>query len=209
MNKKFSITKQRFLNHWHYGKWYYIAAVAVMLVAVNLLYSVTAPEYPAESRVSIMMYAGDVAEDKAALLEQEMLSILGDDQREVKVAASVNADSSMAEVVLARIIANQDDVLVINSDYIQTLAESGAFIPLDEHMNLEKIFSMYPDMDWNAYLMVCPEYDEGEHYYWLPLGVSKGLEGIVDSKDYLGIAVLRSSKNPENALICFEYMLTR
>ncbi|MBN2879331.1 MAG: hypothetical protein JXN65_06830 [Clostridia bacterium] len=209
MNKTFSITKQRLLNHLHYGKWYYIASVAVMLVAVNLLYSVTAPEYPPESRVSVMMYAGDVAEDNAAMLEQEMLGILGDDQREVKVVTSIYADSTMPDVILARIIANQDDVLVLNSEYIQTLAENGAFIPLDEHMDLGKIFSMYPDIDWADYLMVCPEYEEGEHYYWLPLGVSQGLTGIVDSKDYLGIAVLRSSKNPENALLCLEYMLTR
>jgi len=209
MKKIFSITKQRLLNHLHYGKWYYIASVTVMLVAVNLLYSVTAPEYPPESRVNVMMYAGDVAEEKSDLLEQEMLSVLGDDQREVNVVTSIYTDSTMAEVVLARIIAKQDDVLVINSEYIKTLAENGAFIPLDEHMDLDKIFSTYPDINWTDYLMVCPEYEEGEHYYWLPLGVSEGLTEIVESKDYLGIAVLRSSKNPENALICLEYMLTR
>jgi len=210
MRELLKITEKRIKNHLHYGKWYYIVAIIAVLVLVNLAYTITEPNYPKESTVVIMMYAGNADEEVIETWESEMLQLLPDDQREVELISTPPIDTTTQTVVVARIAAAEDDVLIVNSEDIAVYADQGAFLPLDEHMDLDKIFRMYPDVDWSQYKQRSESLDDKEeHIYWLPLNMVKGFEDLGLKGDNLGIGILSNSVNADNAALCIDYIITK
>ena len=208
MNKLYRITKQRIKNHIQYGKWHYIAAIIAVVVIINLAYTISTPRYPNENKVSIIIYATIANEEVLDEWEKAMLKLLAEDQRKVEMTATVPIDISTQGVVVARIAAKEDDILVMDIEHIKSYVNKGAFLPLDENMNLDKIINMYPDVDWGQYSAKIEE-SEDAHIYWLPLCMVTGWGDLQMSGDDLGIAILSNSENVSNAVICLEYILTR
>ena len=210
MNDLLKITKERLKNHLHYTKWYYFAAIAVVLIIVNVAYTISEPRCPGENKVNIMIYGGAAEEDATVKWENDMLGLLPDDQREVNILASISVDELTQPVVMARIAAREDDVIVMDTENIKSYAAAEAFLPLDEYMDLDKIFAMYPDIDRSEfYTKISASQEESAHIYWLPLYAATGLEELNIYGENLGIAIAANSENPVNAAICAEYMMTK
>jgi len=209
MKDLLKITKARLSNHFHYSKWHYVVAIAAALVIVSIVLTMTEPRYPDENRISIIIYGATMDEAIAAEWEDEMLEFLSEDQREVEISSTVTVDELTQTVVMARIAAKEDNIVIMDIENISLYAASGAFLPLDEYMDLEGIFSMYPDVNWDEYYTRGIENEEQtSHIYWLPLYVVEGYEYIGASGDGAGIAVFSNSANISNALICVEYIMT-
>jgi len=208
MKELLKITKDRLKNHLHYGKWYYIGAIVAAVLLVNIAYAVTEPYYPSESRVSIIMYGGIAEGSVVETWETQMLEILPDDQREVKIISSVNAEGSMDMVIVARVVASDDDIIILNKDGIENYASQGTFMPLDDLIGRDKIKELVGENDLTKYEMFVEGADKDQIYY-LPLSHVEGFDEIGLSGENLCIAILLNSGNAENAAICFEYIMTR
>jgi len=208
MKELFKITKDRLKNHLHYGKWYYISAIIATAVIVNIAYSVTEPHYPAESRVSIIMYGGIAEESVVEKWENEMLELLPDDQREVDIISSVNAEGSMDMVIVARVVAADDNIMILSADGIESYASQGTFHPLDDLIGRERIKEILGDDDLTKYEMFV-EGAQKEQIYYLPLSQVEGFDEIGLYGENLCIGILLNSPNAQNAAICFEYIMTR
>ena len=210
MKEFLKVTRQRVKNHMQYGKWYYIVGIIAAIIVVNLAYTLTNPRYPKENTISVMMYAGIGEEDVLDTWEDDMLKLISDDQRQVNVMSTVPVDVSTQTVIIARIAANEDDMMVTDIEDMQSYANGGAFLPLDEHMDLSTIYEMYPDVDWAQYAFKSEALeDKEEHVYWLPLYMVEGFEETGLITENLGIGILGNSVNVDNAVICLEYILTR
>ncbi len=207
MNDLLKTTKTRLKNHLHYSKWYYIAAIAAALIIVNIAYTVSEPRYPSESRVSIMIYGGNADEDAVTEMENEMLALLPDNQREVVISSSVSVDDLTQAVVMARIAAKEDDIIIMDTENIQAYTAGEAFLPLDEYIDINTIFDLYPDTDWNEYYKKTGDSEEA-HIYWLPLNETKWPDSLQIDGENLGIALLVNSENTANAVICVEHIMT-
>ena len=210
MDNFLKITKKRLINHLQYSKLYYIGAIAIVLVVINLIYSATEPRYPKENTVNIMMYTGVADEDVLETWEKEMLALLPDDQREVNIVSTIPIDITTQSVVFARIAAKEDDILIIDKENINAYANQAAFLPLDEYMDIDLIYSKYPDVDWSEYWMKAEALQDDEaHIYWLPLGIVDGFSELGFSGETLGIAVLGNSLNIDNSITCVKYIMSK
>lgn len=208
MKDLLKIKKDRLKNHLHYGKWYYIGAVILAAVLVNIVLAVTQPHYPAESRVSITIYSGVAEESVVEKWEKEMLELLPDDQREVDIVSTVNAEGSMDMVIVARVVASDDDIMILSADGIENYASQGTFMPLDDIVGREKIKELLGTDDLTEYEMFV-EGAPGDQIYYLPLSHVEGFEEIGLYSDNLCIGILLNSGNAQNAAICLEYIMTR
>lgn len=210
MEELLKITKHKVDNHMHYGKWYYVGAIVLVLIIVSVAYTATTPRYPKENTVSIVMYAGMGDEEVMDSWEMEMLENLPEDQREVEIVTSTVIEGSTETVMIARIAAGDDDVLIAEIETIEGYASQGAFLALDELVDFDKLSASYPSVDWSEYL--CEAVDEKEdieHIYYLPLGMIEGFDDIGFPGEGLGISVLANSVNADNAITCIEYLLEK
>ena len=208
MNELKKITKERFKNHLHYGKWYYIIAILAVVLLVNLAYTVTEPRFPKENTISIIMYVGNGNEDMELKWEKEMLALLGDDQREVDLILTIPTDISTQSVVIARIAANEDDIIAIDKQTMNTLALQDAFMPLDEMTDMHNIYDMYPDIDWTQYEMISEKQeDKQKHIYYIPIHMVDKFSQLEINTDVICIGILANGVNKESALSCLEYMV--
>lgn len=208
MKELFKITKERLRNHLHYGKWYYIGAIVAAVVIINIALNVTKPDYPRESRVSIMIYGGVAEQSVVEKWESDMLNLLPENQREVEIVTTVNAEGSMEMIIVARTVASDDDIIILSSDAIENYASQGMFMPLDELITRDKIKELVKDDDLTKYEMFV-EGAEKDQIYYLPLSQVEGFDEIGLYGDSLCIGVLLNSPNSENAAICLEYLMTR
>lgn len=210
MNDLLKLNKKRISNHWQYSKWYYIAAIIAAVIIVNLAYTMSEPSYPKESTVSILMFAGVGDEDIVEVWENDMLALLGDDQRQVSISTSVVVEGSTESVIIARMTAGDDDILIMDTETMMLYAQGGAFKPIDELIDVEGAFAKYSQIDWDSYFMTSEELgNDEEHIYFLPLYMAEGFDEIGFSGQDLAIAVLAKSVNAENAAICLEYIMTK
>lgn len=208
MKDLFKITKERLKNHFHYGKWYYVVAIIFAVALVNIVLTVTQPQYPRESRISITMYGGVADEIVTQKWKNEILEILPDNQRQVDIISSANADGSADMVIVARMAATDDDIIILSTEDMKNYAAQGAFVPLDDLIGREKIKELLGVTDLSKYEMFV-EGAPGDQIYYLPLNQVEGFDEIGLNGDNLSIGILMNSTNVQNAVICFEYIMTR
>ena len=207
MKDLIKINKDNLKNHFYYGKWFYIVAVILAIFLVNISYTTTKPRFPKESTIPITMFAGVGNEEVLKTWEDEMLNILPDNQREVNIIDSVSIDAATQSVLVARIAAQEDDILVASIEDMESLTYQGAFATLDEIMDLDSIINIFPEVNWDEYYYEVEGADEAD-IYWIPLYMVEGFDKSDLYGENLGIAILRYSVNQDNAVKCLEYMLT-
>jgi hypothetical protein len=124
------VTRERLINHLHYGKWTYIAAAALAMVVWNFAFSATAPQTPAEYKLDIYILA---QASNYETWEDEILAQMPEDQQEVNfyMFSMTDAGASAYDVIGAWMTAGQGDIFIMSKEVYLNLASQGVFIPLD------------------------------------------------------------------------------
>ncbi len=209
------ITKERLKNHMHYSKWLYVLVLAVVLVIFNLSYTMSEPEVPTEFKVSILVNDYIFGEEGTDKLESELLEMLPEDQQEVKVfslsaGGGGGQDLQIVQVLMARLVAKQDDILILPYETFKSFAHQGSFVPLDEKLTIP---SQPEDVDMSEYTIEILDDDgngDGQPMlYGIPLDGSAGLQnyGIMNEGLVAGIPV--TSGTVDNAVLSLQYLLNQ
>lgn len=202
------ITKDKMKNHLHYHKLIYLAAIILVVVLINFAYTATTPKIPKENRVSIMLFIGNANETVADEWEKQMLATLSSDQKEVEIISTTMVEISSEAIIFARISVNMDDIILLDFERMTDIMGEGAFIPLEEYLDLENIKALYPDIDWSLYSHQSEEYGEKDSSIcMLPLDAIEGIHNLEVTNENVCIGILRHSTNKENAAKCVEFIM--
>jgi hypothetical protein len=211
------ITTQRLKDHFYYAKWLYVVFILTGVLVFSMIFTFTAPKVPGEYKVDVSVFATSLDDNASAEWQQEILSMLPEDQQEVNIYAlgfGASSEESLGgyspyEVIAARMAAREDDIYIMPKDIYLSLAAQGAFMEMDDVVgNYE-----YPEeVDLEEYKVSYSEDENVEgplHYYGLPLDNSMGLVDIgVDPRERV-IAILVYTESYDNAMVAVDYIMNK
>lgn len=209
-------TKKRFIDHFYYSKGLYVVFVALGLIIFSMVFTFTRPIVPKEFKVDISILGFTLQDVEKEIWEQELLESLAPDQQEVNfysLGFGGDDDSlggySVFEILAARMAAQEDDIYIMSKEIYLSLAQQGAFMPMDEIVSMYE----YPEeLDLEEYKIKLEEglgSDDNPHIYGLPLDNAMGLVDLgVDPRERV-IAILVYTENYDNALKAAEYIMNR
>lgn len=203
------MNKDRLSNHLHYGKWYYIVAVLGALVVFSMIHTVTEPKTPDYLKVDITVYGSYMDEIVKKDWQQDLLALLPEDQKEVNIYSMSmgEEDYNMMEIVVARMTAQEDDIIIMNTERALAFATQGVFKPLEEYIAPDDIRNLPEDFDWDAMYVAEEGSDDGKMLFILPLDGAYGLTELGVYPGDMSIAIMTYSENFDNALRCVQYIL--
>lgn len=206
------INKSRLKNHLHYSKWLYVVALIGVLIVFNLAYTMSEPQVPTEFKVSVLVNNFISDDEGADKLEQEILAALPEDQQEVTVfsLAAGGQDMQIMQVLMARMVAKQDDVLILPYETFVGYAQQSAYLPLEGRVTIP---TQPEGVDMDKYKVELVD-DEGNgngdpQLYGIPLDGSVGLQSYGLMTQGMVICVPVTSENQDNGVRALQYMLDK
>lgn len=192
----------------------YVAVVAVVLVAGNLLWISTTPRVPEDQRVLIYMAdewsspdpLNDIAADVLAKVQAE-----DDTIREVAFESLLFADPGRdytgMMVLMTRLAVGEGDIFLANQNAMDALVKSGACMPLDEYWNDGWLSDMPP------YYAEITDDETGETTTLLAglkldgLGALRAMNAFNNEGAFLAVA--RNGQNIDASLLAAKYLVER
>ncbi|MCK5129329.1 MAG: hypothetical protein KAQ68_05740 [Clostridiales bacterium] len=207
------ITKERFKNHFHYGKWLYFVMITAGVLVFSLIFNMTRPIVPKEFKVDINYIGQTVNEVFETIWEEDILATLPDDQQEVNIYAfGFNAEDTSSgftfyDVMFARMAAKEDDIQILPKAVYEMYAKGGAYISLED---IAGKYEYAEDVDIDAYKFASNNSDnEVAKLYGLPLDNAMGLLELgIDPKGKV-LAVMIYSENYENVYKVIDYIMNK
>ena len=122
------ITKQRVVNHWHYGWWKYVLWAIATWIGIDLLFSMTAYRPPEEKKIQLYMCNGYADTERlAADLWPALLEACPGQEELTGVNINLLQEDYYAQMQFTTYIAAQEgDVCLLPLKEVRTLAADGA-----------------------------------------------------------------------------------
>ena len=193
--------------------WVYLAALAVVLLAGNLLWISTTPRVPEDQRVLIYMADEWSYSDPLDAVAADVLSKVqarDDSVREVAFESLLFADPETdytgVMVLMTRLAVGEGDIFLANSNAMEALVNSGACLPLDEYWAA----GWMNDSGLEPYYAQVTDDESGE-----AVTVMAGLRlDALDGLQALGafnnrgafLVIARNGQNIESSLLAAEYL---
>ena len=194
---KTPISKQRLRNHMTYNWWKYLLLVVIAIFGWNITYTMTRYRVPEEKQVIVNLY---VYADQSALdaYMAEVNATLMPEMEEMRTAYTALDDMYGEMVFSTHLAANEGDIYVLNRDYFQRSASSGAFLPLEDQTELIAALEeagVSLSQGWRAMS------DTGErHLFGIPCANLPGMAAYVMDPSDCYLAVQYGNRNDENVL---------
>ena len=136
------LTRQRWKDHFYYGKWIYIVLAIVAIFVTDLLYSTTEYRPPDERKVTVQFVSASATTgDDIENTTQQILSTLApvDETLEAVEFYVINfsgdeSDYYGAQKFFVELAAGENDVYVANSAILNSIIAQGAALPLDPYI---------------------------------------------------------------------------
>ena len=189
---KTKLDEKSLRQHLTYSWWKYLLIVAVGILAVDILYTMTARQIPADKKIELFVYG--YADDTFLNTYMEKIHLEQMPEMEMMSATTMLTDDMYGPVQLVTYVAAREgDLYLVPRDEFLTMSAQGAFIPLEE---IEPLMAVMAGSDlqrgWRR------NSDTGEnHLYGIPLDKLPGLVPyVLIDNGYL--CVLTGNGNEEN-----------
>lgn len=128
------ITKKRIQTHFTYSWWKYVLLAAVAIFGWNLIYTATAYRPPKDKRLDVTFATYMLPEETTSAVRDEILERYPslEDSSVVSITYTTD-DNYYGSMQLSTYMgAGEGDIYVLEKDRFIALAQSGAFLPLDD-----------------------------------------------------------------------------
>ena len=208
MSVNLPITKERIRNHWQYGAWKYQLLVALSLLGVNLICTMTAYKPPESLKVEFYVEGYSTTEQEKLdneWMESVRQEVLPD--MEQVTLSFLSLDDTYGDTVLfARLAAGEGDVYLLSKDRFQQIGSTGAMMDLQPLLDEGLLHADGIDLT-NGY---AADEDTGEMVLCaIPADTLIGLNQYGIYTDGMVLCVLRANGNDENVVKFADYLLTK
>lgn len=185
---KTPINRETLKLHWMYSWWKYVLAVVLCVFGINLIYTVTEPRIPDSEKLDVLIYGNADTEAMDAWLE-EVRAAQFPEQKKFTATALMPDETYGPMALMARLGANEGDVFVLPREQYQAYAGSGAFMALEDQLDVGALgeeMGVLLERAWRR------DEDSGErHLYGLPIGAFPQLKAWcqVPENSYVSIRV--------------------
>lgn len=189
----------------------YIVAVAVALLAANLLWLTTAPRVPDDRQVLIYLagpwsHSELLADVESALLEQGQAD--DPELQEVVFEGLMFADGDYTGpmLLMTRLSTGEGDAFLADQNAMDALVNSEACLPLDEYLEA----GWMKDKGLEPYYVTVEDEETGERNTFLAALKIDGLNGLMNRGAYENkgayLAVMQNGTNTETTMKVLEHM---
>ena len=208
------ITKQRLKDHLYYSKWLYLVAAAIALVIFSLIYQIAEPVVPKGLKVDIAVIGFSVDETEKTVWEDDILSILPEDQQEVNIysLALPTDDSSngfaVYQILTAKMTAKEDDILILPKDLYLSFASQGAFLAVDDIVSR---YELPEGLDLDEYKVAVTDEQTAQepHLYGFPIDNISGFRDMGIDPEGKVMTILVYTENYTNVLKAADYIMNK
>lgn len=194
---KTPINRKVLKQHLLYNSWKYILLAIVACFGWNLIFTMTAYRSPDNKIVNVSVYGAVDVEG----LQQYMDGLKPEfPDMEKLEAVAVTSDATYGTMVLmARLAANEVDIVVLPRANFQSYAAEGYFVPLEQD---EQVMAQVNAAGFNLERTVYRNSETGEkHTYGIPLSLLPGLSErvMIPSGEHV-VSVMVNNGNEENVM---------
>jgi len=200
------INKATFRNHIYYDWWKYLVGILATIFIWSIVTTMTRPQTPADKKLDIYMVGDYMLQDATESISNKML----EDFPELLEANFFNIalEGEMEYVgrtqLMVMVGSQTGDIYAFSKEEFKTMAEQGAFMPLDEY--IEEFQEVVPKEKLEEYKFRALE-EEQSHYYGVPMeGITLFENSGYDVSDKV-MGVMAYSKNTEKAIEALKWFL--
>ncbi len=190
------VNAQTLKQHITYSWWKYLLALIAGIFAVDLLFTVTAPQIPPEKKVNFYIYGyadGNILDPYLAQVRENEMPDM-----ESLAFNTIMMDESYGQMQLTTYIAvGEGDVYLLGRDEFLGFSSGGVFIPLETDTELMAMFDA-AGKNLRRGWRTASDSDEA-HLYGIPADQLPALGTMCASPDGF-LAVPASGRNIENAM---------
>lgn len=194
---KTPLTRQRLRNHIMYSWWKYVLLIVLAIFGWDIIYNMTRYRPPEAKKVNLNVY---VAANQTAL--DAYLSDIHETQlpemEEMSASYTVLEQMYGDMIFSAHMASNDGDIYLLNRDYFQRYASSGAYRALEDETELIATLEeagVSLTQGWRALS------DTGErHLYAIPCANLPGIAAYVADPSDCYLVVLLNNGNDENVI---------
>lgn len=210
------ITKDRLKNHFYYAKWLYVVAILGAVLVFSMVFSVTEPQVPKNLKIDINVIGATLNDAAKGIWQEDILEELSEDQQEVNIyALALGADNStpgisVYEVLVARMAAKEDDILILPKEVYDGIATQGAFLNLDEYASKFE----YPEgVDLEAIKVKLEEDiadgDTEPHMFGVPIDNLIGFADLGVNPIGRVAVIMVYTENKDNAFKALDFIMSK
>lgn len=204
---KLGVTRQRTALHMRYDSWIYLVGIVCMVVLLNITYTATAPRTPADKLVEVYIASlgGMDAEPLDQLAEKAQLDM--PEQQEIVFSNVNTVQDYYADQLTVMLMAQQGNVYIIPASRFDDLAESGAFISLDEYLSNgsllvpETVGRLTRGLDEDEYLAKKKELEQQDELMGDLEHIPKAVYGL-DANVLIGLSEWGYTPMEEKTVLC-------
>ena len=208
---KTPLTKERLKYHFQYSLWKYVLAACLIIMGLNLVFTMTAYRAPDELKVDLYMSASGANQEALQAYLNEAHAAVLPDMEEVNVFVMMTNDGSDQYAVMqlsTYIMAGEGDIYLLSREDFLSYAAQGVMIDLAPYIesgalstvgiDLKKGYAeVREDEDMPVELRLCGIPAEDMFGLW---------DYNVDNRGMV-FGVMATGKNQENAIKLMDYMV--
>lgn len=202
------VNKERLRNHIQYDWWKYIVGIVLTVLLWSMVTAMTQPRTPADQKIEIFLVGDYAMDEPMEEISNEVLDQFSN-LLEVNVMNIPTGEDSQMDYVgrqklMVMLGSQTGDLYAFEKEEFKQMAEQGAFLPLDEH--LDQFKGYVNDEELEKYKLTALE-DSEAHYYGIPMeGIGLFNSTGYDSSDKV-IGVMAYSKNQSTAIDVLKWIL--
>ncbi len=207
MSVNLPINKERIRNHWQYSAWKYLLLIALSLLCVNLICTVTAPRVPEELKIEFCVegfipYEFEKLNDE--WIEQVKQDVLPG-MEEVTLLSLGSDEMTTDQLLLVKLASAEGDVYLLSKERFKRYSAEGAMMDLQPLIDQSLLHVDGFDLQ-EGY--VTAEESGASVLCGIPADTLTGLfEYGIDVRGKV-LSILVANGNEENAVKFADYLLT-
>ena len=201
------ITKRKIRHHFQYAIWMYLLLIALALFGWNLLYTTTRYRPPENKQVEFYVQSALASEEMLQTLANQIHETIMPEMEVVATqAVTINDDYYGDMQLTVWISASQGDIYLLDKEYFERFAASGAFMDLQAQVDSGQLPVEGLDLSGGYVRQSDPDYpDIG--LYGIPADALSGfLEYQVLTEDKV-LCILYNNGNDEYSVKFLSYVL--
>jgi len=191
-------------NHFHYDKWKYVLGIVLTIFSWSMLATVTKPQTPPEKKVDIYLIGGYMVEDAAAEYGNTVLMDFPDllEVNIYNIGVEGEMEYAGRQKLMVMLGSQSGDIYSFPKDEFESMAKTGAFLPLDDYTDLLKHFTK-EQLEEYTYTT---EYDQTPRIYGVPVSDVESIGNTFFKTENSVMGVMAYSKNSEKAVEVLEWI---
>ncbi len=208
---KTPLTTERIKYHFQYSWWKYAISIGLVLLGINLLFTMTAYRAPEELKVELYVSAsGANQEALQTYLDQAHEAALPDMEEVTGITMMSNdgSDAYTAMQLSTYIMAGEGDIYMLSKSDFDSYASQGAMLDLEPFIESSALNVGELDLE-KGYAKFYEEEDSPgvSHLYGIPADEMFGFWDFTIDNRGMVLGVMAAGKNDENSIRLLDYMI--